>query len=267
MAQYSWDTAPAEIRRQVGRLSDGIAERAGSNLVGVYLHGSLAMGCFNPARSDIDLLVVTVSASSPEEKATLTHLFLDRSNRPRPLEISVLAASDLRPWRYPTPYQLHYSEGWRGRFEAWNDAGAPAPWLAQSAPDPDLAAHITIARNRGVALLGPAADGVFTEVPRRDYLASILLDIADAVATVERDPVYVVLNLCRVYRYLCDDSITSKDEAGAWAIATLSSSLRAVVRRALTAYRGENGDGDWGKITLVRFALSMTEAIAARLPA
>jgi hypothetical protein len=25
------------------------------NLVGMYLHGSLAMDCFNPARSDIDL--------------------------------------------------------------------------------------------------------------------------------------------------------------------------------------------------------------------
>lgn len=30
----------------------------GKNLVGVYLHGSLAMGCFNPWESDLDLLVV-----------------------------------------------------------------------------------------------------------------------------------------------------------------------------------------------------------------
>ena len=30
----------------------------GANLTGVYLHGSLAMGCFNPKKSDIDLLVV-----------------------------------------------------------------------------------------------------------------------------------------------------------------------------------------------------------------
>ncbi len=27
-------------------------------LLGVYLHGSLAMGCFNPQKSDIDLLAV-----------------------------------------------------------------------------------------------------------------------------------------------------------------------------------------------------------------
>ena len=27
------------------------------NLVGVYLHGSAVMGCYNPANSDIDLIV------------------------------------------------------------------------------------------------------------------------------------------------------------------------------------------------------------------
>ena len=28
------------------------------NLVGIYLHGSAAMGCFNPRSSDIDLIIV-----------------------------------------------------------------------------------------------------------------------------------------------------------------------------------------------------------------
>ena len=29
----------------------------GENLVGVYLHGSAVMGCFNPAKSDLDFIV------------------------------------------------------------------------------------------------------------------------------------------------------------------------------------------------------------------
>ena len=29
-----------------------------TNLVGVYLHGSAVMGCFNPLKSDLDLIVV-----------------------------------------------------------------------------------------------------------------------------------------------------------------------------------------------------------------
>ncbi|MDD6156298.1 MAG: nucleotidyltransferase domain-containing protein [Lachnospiraceae bacterium] len=36
----------------------------GDNLTGVYLHGSAAMGCFNPEESDIDLLVVVKDALS-----------------------------------------------------------------------------------------------------------------------------------------------------------------------------------------------------------
>ena len=32
-------------------------EAIGENLLGVYLHGSAAMGCFNPKSSDLDLLV------------------------------------------------------------------------------------------------------------------------------------------------------------------------------------------------------------------
>ena len=30
----------------------------GENLVGVYLHGSAAMGCYHPAKSDLDLIAV-----------------------------------------------------------------------------------------------------------------------------------------------------------------------------------------------------------------
>ena len=43
-------------------LLDEFAEKSreifGSTLTGVYLHGSLAMGCFHPKKSDLDLLVV-----------------------------------------------------------------------------------------------------------------------------------------------------------------------------------------------------------------
>ena len=35
------------------------------NLVGIYLHGSAVMGCFNPLKSDLDLIVV-VKDSVPD---------------------------------------------------------------------------------------------------------------------------------------------------------------------------------------------------------
>ena len=36
----------------------GSREILGDELCGVYLHGSAVMGCFSPAKSDIDLIVV-----------------------------------------------------------------------------------------------------------------------------------------------------------------------------------------------------------------
>ena len=30
----------------------------GENLAGIYLHGSAVMGCYNPKKSDIDIIIV-----------------------------------------------------------------------------------------------------------------------------------------------------------------------------------------------------------------
>ena len=38
------------------------------NLLGVYLHGSAVMDCFNPEKSDIDLLVVVGNNPSDDAK-------------------------------------------------------------------------------------------------------------------------------------------------------------------------------------------------------
>ncbi|MEI2358527.1 nucleotidyltransferase domain-containing protein, partial [Mesobacillus zeae] len=40
-------------------LLDGTKEMISEKFIGFYIHGSLAMGGFNPKSSDIDVLVVT----------------------------------------------------------------------------------------------------------------------------------------------------------------------------------------------------------------
>lgn len=39
-------------------------------LTGVYLHGSIAMGCFNPMKSDMDILVIVEDAITDFQKKT-----------------------------------------------------------------------------------------------------------------------------------------------------------------------------------------------------
>ena len=47
------------------------------NLVGIYLHGSAVMGCFNPAKSDIDLSVVVKDSMSDSDKRAYMDMVTD----------------------------------------------------------------------------------------------------------------------------------------------------------------------------------------------
>lgn len=238
MTQYGWSNAPGEVRGQVEALVTACREHLGEALVGVYLHGSLALGCFNPEYSDLDVLVVTRRGLTADNKRALAAHLLRLSGSPRPVEISVLSAAQLHPWRYPTPFDFHYSESWRDKME--NELADEGWRLWTDNPtDPDLAAHITITRAFGLVLVGPPPGEVFPRVPPADYRASILADVPFAQGLAAENPVYTVLSLCRVYAYLVDGLITSKESGGRWALDTLPQERRAVVAAALVLYRGE----------------------------
>jgi Aminoglycoside adenylyltransferase, C-terminal domain len=268
MSQYGWDGCPPDGRRQVDRLIAGLQTCLAGNLTGVYLHGSLAMACFNPARSDVDLLVVARQAMPVETKRDLAALLLDVSCCPSPVEISCLCHADLVPWRYPTPFDFHYSEMWRDAYVRDLAGDSWRGWNAVRRDDEDLAAHITITRRRGVCLYGPPVGEVFPVVPRRDFLASVLGDVLSpefGLDAVAKNPVYVVLNACRTLAYLRSGEILSKDEGGAWALLALPGRFHSTLVAALDAYRDFANDGGLSKEPAAEFAAYMRGELAAEL--
>jgi hypothetical protein len=268
MSQYGWDGCPPDGRRQVDRLIAGLQTCLAGNLTGVYLHGSLAMACFNPARSDVDLLVVAHQAMPVETKRDLARLLLDVSRCPSPIELSCLSRADLLPWRYPTPFDFHYSEAWRNAYVRDLAGGGWRDWNAAQRCDEDLAGHITIARRRGVCLYGPPVAEVFPVVPHRDFLASILGDVLSpefGLDAVAQKPVYVVLNACRTLAYLRSGEILSKDEGGVWALQALPGRFHSTLAAALTAYRDSAGDGGLSKEAAAEFAAYARGDLAERL--
>ncbi len=77
-------TAYEEVNTVLLDLSTRIRKILGSQFVGLYLYGSLALGDFDPQTSDIDYLVVTQLELSPELIPALKamHEEYDRSGSP-----------------------------------------------------------------------------------------------------------------------------------------------------------------------------------------
>ncbi|MDW8213433.1 MAG: DUF4111 domain-containing protein [Roseiflexaceae bacterium] len=253
MSQFGWNTSPPAIRAQVERYVAEVHAILGDELIGVYLHGSLAMGCFNPAQSDLDLLVVTRVPMSLAKKRDVADHLLRISRQPAPIEVSFLTVAMLTPWRHPPPFDFHYSEMWRDAYardlagERWRT------WNAGEQRDPDLSAHITVARQRGIALYGPPAAAVFPEVPEADYIAAIMSDVTEALDRIYADPVYAILNACRTLAFLHTRQVLSKDEGGRWAIEHLPPVLRPLIQLALTHYRDAENTGAFPATLLETF--------------
>ena len=81
------------------------------NLVGIYLHGSLAMGCFNPQKSDIDLIIVVNEHLSDSIKKEYLDMVVEHNTKApkKGIEMSVVLRKACKPFIYPTPFELHFS--------------------------------------------------------------------------------------------------------------------------------------------------------------
>ena len=201
------------------------------NLVGIYLHGSLAFGCFQWDSSDIDFIVVIKHSLFQKQKEELIQTLLDLdANAPQKgFEMSVILEKYCQNFIYPTPYELHYSNAHKANYlQNLSDYCRKMQGV-----DIDLAAHFTVINHVGKVLCGKSINEVFETVPRPYYIDSICKDIQDANAT---NPIYYVLNICRVLAYLKEEKVLSKKDGALWAIKHINEEDRDVVRNALEAY-------------------------------
>lgn len=186
----------------------------GDNLTGIYLHGSAVMGCFNPEKSDIDLILVVRDTITDTAKRQFMDM-VEELNKQAPekgLELSIVREAVCKPFVYPTPFELHFSVAHLNWYQT-----NPEDYVAKmKGTDKDLAAHFTIIYHRGQALYGKAIREVFAEVSREAYMDSIWCDIEGAAEDILESPMYIILNLCRVLGYKEEGLILSKKEGGEW---------------------------------------------------
>ena len=227
--------APADAE-QLERVVALVREVLGTELVGAYLFGSATMRGLRP-RSDLDVLAVTRRPLTPAERRLLVDGLLAVSLRPRPVELTIVARDDIRPWRYPPRRDFQYGDWLRADLESGVDATA-------ATVDADLASLIRMTLLTGRPLFGPPPAEVFEPVPNDDYRRAMSACVDDVLRGLDEDTRNMILTLARVWCSIETASIRSKDEAAAWALERLPEEHRAVLERARAGYLGE-ADERW----------------------
>ena len=215
----------------------------GQAVAGAYLHGSAVLGGLRP-RSDLDVLVVSSRPTTEDERRRIAAGLLTRSRKPRPVELTIVSASEIDPWRYPPSIDFQFGEWLRAAFER-----DETPWTPRTSPD--LATLLTVVVRDGYPLLGPRAAELIPAVPRSDLDRAMLDSIAPLLLDLEDDTTNVLLTLARIWSTLSDGTIRSKDAAADWALALLPTEHRPVLEHARAVYLGEaeeRWDGHDGRI-------------------
>jgi predicted nucleotidyltransferase len=190
---------------------DDLRATLGSDLVGVYVYGSAITGGFDPALSDLDLLVVTECDAALLDLSRIGALH-DRLASRQPdwadrLDIAYVGLATLATFRSGgTVASISHEEA----LQLYHDAdGSLQTWY--------------LVRYADTALLGPSAANVIPPIERSEFVAAVARDADRIVRRVRTDQrpglvAYTLLTLCRVLRALDDGAITSKPEAAAWVV-------------------------------------------------
>jgi len=261
MAHYTWATSSKVIQSEVTTLQTELQRLLDQNLLGMYLHGSLALGGFQPGRSDIDVIVVTAQRIDLETKRRCIELLLRISKMPCPLDIRFLVEKDLFPYQHPLLCDLHYSEIWRENFQQELRSDTWKHWNDKAKRDPDLTVHLTVLHRYGICVYGKPIAEALPLVPESDFRNAIIKDVQVAQAEPLYDPISFVLNACRACAYLHDGTILSKDAGGAWGLAHLPEQYHPLIQQALALYQGERLGRPVGHAAWDDFAAYISEAI------
>ena len=215
------DTLRAEVRAILG-----------PRFVGMYLDGSLAAGDFDPASSDIDVIVVT-AGDLPDEvigalRAMHGRIAEGSSRWARELEVAYVARHTIRaPGRRPGPCPC--IERGSAHLEVVNLEGGY--WTL----------HRHVLRQHGVVVMGPPPATLIDPVSPGELRQAVADVLDDWWRPMRDDPTrlraweyryYAVLTMCRMLYTLHHGAIVSKPVAARWVEATLDPRWIPLIRDA-----------------------------------
>ena len=260
----AWPTRWPEVNRTVERLRDRVGEALGDRLVGLYLHGSLALGGFYPPASDIDFHAATAGVlddPAMERLGAMHAAFKAEGGWLNRLEgvylpLTALRGQDPAGGRLPTvgiDWDFH---------------------LGPSGPTWVLDRWVT--REHGVVVAGPdpreLIDPIGPDELRAAVRASMLGHWAERVAE-DADlawlrprgyQAFAILTMCRDLYVLEHGVLVSKPAAAAWAARRLGPPWPVMAERAQAWRADERPDDRHLPETLALVATAVGLARATR---
>lgn len=250
-----WTPYP-DINQALEALRGGVLAVLGERLIGLYLHGSLAGGDFNPRRSDIDFLAVTDGSLTSPVVAQLAAMHAQLAVSGlfwiKKMEGSYIPQNELR--RYDPTHANHPALRVDGSFDIDHHA---SDWIIQRA----------IIRERGIALIGPHPRTLIDPVSPeeiRQAARGILREwwqpmLDDPYRLRDREyQAYAVLTMCRSLYTLETGQVTAKSAAAHWAAERLGETWHGVIQRALAWPDGSQPDELDQTLALLRLTLDQS---------
>lgn len=216
-----------EVLRQLVAVA---REAVSANFCGAYLQGSFAVGDAD-VYSDVDFMVVTHDEISAGQTRAIAarHAQIHAGSIPwaQHLEGSYVEKAALRR---VDPGQA----GW-----IYFDNGSTR--LERSAHDNNAVTRWTL-REHGVVLAGPDPETLVDPVSADQLRTEVLATIRDWAVDLRADPEgmdngwrqpHCVLSYCRTLHTLAVGRVTSKPDAGRWALSHLDARWHPLIQRAL----------------------------------
>ena len=253
---------PASVLAYAALLTDELKRAAGDLVQAAYLHGSAALGGWQPG-SDVDMLFVAADDISTGTLDRIARSLADsqRACPGRGLECSVVSRSAAAAARPPWPYLLHVVTGppEAGGSRIFVGRGHHGP---DSPGDADLLIHYAVCHAAGWTVSGPPPQQLIGTVSRQQILGYLAGELSWGLEHASE--AYAVLNACRALVYLVDGELLSKI-AGGEAALRRGLGPAGIIRRALEQQLGHSAGQKPGP-DAATFVLLTAAAVDAGVP-
>jgi Domain of unknown function (DUF4111)/Nucleotidyltransferase domain len=235
---------PPDLDVVLQELVGDVRDVLGESFCGAYLQGSFALGDADED-SDVDFIVVT------HDEVT-------------DAELDALQDMHRRIYALPSPWAQHLEGSYvpKERLRRVETPPSPLWYLDNGATELVRDAHCNTAvvrwilREHGVVLAGPDPTSLVAPVTPDELRAEERTAIDDWAewarephprfgpgAMSRRQQGLLVLSFCRILHTLESGRVTSKPQAGEWALRALPAEWRSLIRRAL-----DDRPGQWRQV-------------------